>query len=232
VMTSRIPGHLQDHAFCFECGIFFQLSRDRAAQCDRCGSSFVQFLRGQSHQHWISAHSDTGMSYAFDDQLDSSINASMEEQPAYRKPTQAGFLKGLPTVTLEAAQVETRASYGEADPRCTCSICREVFNVGDTLRQMPCSLSHEFHDTCIITWLQSNNTCPICRWRCPEAQEGEEEEEEDCDLLRLKQQDSPPECSGERQGLPSTAEAEDEGDPEEPQGGGNAAVPLEASDPA
>ena len=43
----------------------------------------------------------------------------------------------------------------------TCNICLENFEVGNILRILECN--HEFHENCIITWLKSNNTCPICR---------------------------------------------------------------------
>ena len=43
----------------------------------------------------------------------------------------------------------------------TCNICLENFEVGNILRVLECN--HEFHENCIITWLKSNNTCPICR---------------------------------------------------------------------
>lgn len=240
LMSSRVPNNISDHAFCFECGVFFQLGNQRAPQCGSCGSSFIQFLRGHGSQNWISASSERGTSYTFDDQMDNSMSASMEEAPAHRKPTQVAFLKGLPSIHIkEEEQVEARAAYGTADPRCSCSICRDVFSVGDTLKQMPCN--HEFHETCIITWLRSNNTCPICRWRCPEAVEGEEEDEQDEeDVLRLKQQDSHHECgAGDRQvhgvhGLPTIASEDEEAEDsrEHVDSGGGAALSEEVSSPA
>ena len=43
----------------------------------------------------------------------------------------------------------------------TCNICLEGFEIGNVLRVLECK--HEFHETCIITWLKSRNTCPVCR---------------------------------------------------------------------
>jgi E3 ubiquitin-protein ligase RNF115/126 len=43
----------------------------------------------------------------------------------------------------------------------TCNICLENFEIGNILRILECN--HEFHEECILTWLKSNNTCPICR---------------------------------------------------------------------
>ena len=43
----------------------------------------------------------------------------------------------------------------------TCNICLENFEIGNILRILECN--HEFHENCIIEWLKSNNTCPVCR---------------------------------------------------------------------
>ncbi len=43
----------------------------------------------------------------------------------------------------------------------TCNICLESFVVGNIVRVLECK--HEFHEKCIITWLKTRNTCPVCR---------------------------------------------------------------------
>ena len=43
----------------------------------------------------------------------------------------------------------------------TCNICLESFSVGNIVRVLECK--HEFHENCIITWLKTRNTCPVCR---------------------------------------------------------------------
>lgn len=177
VLTSRVQGqNASDHAFCFECGACFQLGSARAPQCARCGSTFVQYLRAAGAENWISAESATAQGYAFDDQLDNSITASLDATPMTKKPTQCAFLRELPSIQINEEEVETRSKLEAADPRKSCSICRDVFAVEDLLRKCPCG--HEFHDGCIVPWLQSNNTCPICRWKMPEASESEGEDED------------------------------------------------------
>ena len=39
-----------------------------------------------------------------------------------------------------------------------CLICRDRMNVG---KKLPCS--HVFHESCILSWLEQQNTCPTCR---------------------------------------------------------------------
>eukprot|EP00440_Ansanella_granifera_P052085 gb/GFBE01056470.1/.p1 GENE.gb/GFBE01056470.1/~~gb/GFBE01056470.1/.p1 ORF type:complete len:378 (+),score=58.89 gb/GFBE01056470.1/:1-1134(+) len=181
-VTTRLPHNIQDHAFCFECGVFFHVGTMTSPECANCGSSFVQFLRSTQDQNWISADNPNAQGFAFDDQLDNSISASLDETPIPRKPTQAGFLQSLKTVQLDAAEVKERTLLGASDPRSNCAICRETFAVGDQLQKLPCH--HEFHADCILLWLKGNCTCPICRWQLPEAADVEEEQEEQKAVLK------------------------------------------------
>lgn len=176
VLASRQPGFAQDHAFCFECGQFFQLCPERAASCTRCNSTFVQFLRGQGGENWLSAESHSGHTFTFDDQLDSSLNESMDTTPMTRRPTQGYALKALPALRLSEAEAASREGLEDADPRRSCAVCREGFAPGNILRSLPCG--HEFHDSCIVPWLENCNTCPICRWELPEAKAEDEAEDE------------------------------------------------------
>ncbi|KAG4096239.1 hypothetical protein H8356DRAFT_1682320 [Neocallimastix lanati (nom. inval.)] len=42
-----------------------------------------------------------------------------------------------------------------------CSICMENYKPGTRIKRLPCN--HEFHPECITPWLETNNSCPICR---------------------------------------------------------------------
>ena len=33
-----------------------------------------------------------------------------------------------------------------------CTVCKEVFKVGESLKKLPCD--HLFHDNCVIKWLK------------------------------------------------------------------------------
>ncbi len=43
----------------------------------------------------------------------------------------------------------------------TCPICTEDFESSDDITALPCN--HIFHTICIDKWLETSNTCPICR---------------------------------------------------------------------
>lgn len=53
----------------------------------------------------------------------------------------------------------------------SCTICMEEFNIngdGDGTVEvlvMPCG--HEFHQQCIVQWLQTSHVCPLCRYCLP-----------------------------------------------------------------
>ncbi|GLT68521.1 hypothetical protein SLA2020_407420 [Shorea laevis] len=50
--------------------------------------------------------------------------------------------------------------------RDTCSICLDELVIGPAAAaRMPCS--HQFHQNCIVYWLQRNNFCPLCRFKLP-----------------------------------------------------------------
>jgi len=174
-ITSRVPQNIQDHAFCFECGIFFYAGNGQSPQCSQCGSSFVQFLRATQDSNWITTDNPIAQGFSFDDQLENSISASLAETPIPKKPTQKSFLASLKLSQLDKVEVESRSRLDASDPRSNCAICRDSFVVGDSVYKLPCN--HTFHAGCILLWLKGNNTCPICRLQLPEAVDGEDEPE-------------------------------------------------------
>lgn len=46
-----------------------------------------------------------------------------------------------------------------------CAICKDMVNVGETATKLPCG--HGYHGDCIVPWLGSRNTCPVCRFELP-----------------------------------------------------------------
>ncbi|KAF3778301.1 E3 ubiquitin-protein ligase RING1-like [Nymphaea thermarum] len=46
-----------------------------------------------------------------------------------------------------------------------CVICQDEFGKEGSLAAMPCD--HEFHERCIVGWLERANSCPLCRCQLP-----------------------------------------------------------------
>lgn len=45
--------------------------------------------------------------------------------------------------------------------RATCAICLCDYSENEDIRFLRCG--HHFHDSCIVTWLMKNKTCPFCK---------------------------------------------------------------------
>ncbi|XP_040993563.1 E3 ubiquitin-protein ligase ATL4-like [Juglans microcarpa x Juglans regia] len=65
------------------------------------------------------------------------------------------FVQSLPLFTFSSI---IRRTSSTAD----CAICLSKFEPNDQLRLLPLCC-HAFHAQCIDTWLDSNQTCPLCR---------------------------------------------------------------------
>ena len=46
-----------------------------------------------------------------------------------------------------------------------CGVCMEALALEGRARQLPCE--HRFHEECIVRWLRTHHTCPLCRHALP-----------------------------------------------------------------
>jgi hypothetical protein len=65
-------------------------------------------------------------------------------------------IEALPERTIESPDGEKTSQ---------CSICYEEWKTGDIVKTLHCF--HYFHKACICPWLQTNMSCPNCRYRLP-----------------------------------------------------------------
>ena len=56
---------------------------------------------------------------------------------------------------------EVSQQYCFINPTGICSVCLDNFQKEQIYRQLVCG--HNFHNTCISTWLAGHSTCPVCR---------------------------------------------------------------------
>ncbi|CAO2211180.1 unnamed protein product [Urochloa humidicola] len=69
-------------------------------------------------------------------------------------PAPAASIAALPTVEV-------------ADPAAACAICKDDLPLASQARRLPCA--HLYHSSCIVTWLELHNSCPVCRFSIPSA---------------------------------------------------------------
>ncbi|XP_061368954.1 E3 ubiquitin-protein ligase RDUF1-like [Gastrolobium bilobum] len=74
------------------------------------------------------------------------------ENPAASKAA----IDSLPTIEIDEGHL-TMESH--------CAVCKEPFELGIAVREMPCK--HIYHPECILPWLALHNSCPVCRHELP-----------------------------------------------------------------
>ncbi|OWM70038.1 probable E3 ubiquitin-protein ligase RHC2A [Punica granatum] len=80
------------------------------------------------------------------------------EQP----PASKAAIESMPSVEIGEDIIETELH---------CAVCKEVFELGNEAREMPCK--HIYHQDCILPWLSLRNSCPVCRHEMPPAEMAE-----------------------------------------------------------
>mmetsp|Transcript_43382 Transcript_43382/g.38622 ORF Transcript_43382/g.38622 Transcript_43382/m.38622 type:complete len:159 (-) Transcript_43382:71-547(-) len=82
--------------------------------------------------------------------------------PQFAMPNKKKPDKGASAYAMEKQCIDIELDKKHLAKSESCSVCLKKFKLGgDATMLDPCK--HFFHDLCIIQWLKSNNTCPLCR---------------------------------------------------------------------
>ncbi|KAK4771536.1 hypothetical protein SAY87_032068 [Trapa incisa] len=73
--------------------------------------------------------------------------------------------RGAPPAAKAAVSQLPKVEVKSEEDVVTCAICKEAINVGETATELPCG--HGYHGECILPWLNSRNSCPVCRFELP-----------------------------------------------------------------
>lgn len=93
---------------------------------------------------------------ALEEYVEESIRESVATESALPvRAADPSAVRQLARITISEAHMSSSS----------CPICLEAFKLDEKARQLPCH--HMFHDSCIIPWLDTRNTCPVCRFELP-----------------------------------------------------------------
>ena len=86
------------------------------------------------------------------------LNEMIERMLHYSRenPTDAAIVSELPETQIDDIKKLDKDKQN-------CVICMEDFKNGDKSTNLPCL--HMFHTNCIQSWLKTQNTCPICKFK-------------------------------------------------------------------
>ncbi|CAI9097144.1 OLC1v1033496C1 [Oldenlandia corymbosa var. corymbosa] len=151
--------------------------------------------RVHSRQHALSPHQDSTMHLQIQEMTTGTIMLSNSEEQNYvPSPELQNYLRltGVDEMLEHLAETENSSSRGappaaisfvhslpqlvitgedhpegklEEDGLLACAICKDSLPVGTVVNQLPCS--HLYHPSCILPWLSSRNSCPLCRYELP-----------------------------------------------------------------
>ena len=85
-------------------------------------------------------------------------NLGMEE--GEQRPTSTEFVSNLQRTNVTQEHLKAMT-----DTTKQCTVCQEDYKEDEKLIELPCK--HQFHEDCILPWLNIHNSCPTCRHALP-----------------------------------------------------------------
>ncbi|KAI4313192.1 hypothetical protein L6164_026190 [Bauhinia variegata] len=79
--------------------------------------------------------------------------------------SEGGGRRGAPPAAKSAVEALPTVKIESKDEALVCAICKDLVDVGDMAKKLPCG--HKYHGDCIVPWLGSRNSCPVCRFELP-----------------------------------------------------------------
>lgn len=77
----------------------------------------------------------------------------------------SGARRGAPPASKSAVEGLESVEIIKEENIIVCSICKDSVDVGEISTNLPCG--HGYHGDCIVPWLGSRNSCPVCRFELP-----------------------------------------------------------------
>lgn len=80
-------------------------------------------------------------------------------------PASKAAVAAMPTLKISKQSMESMDGGGLDEELNQCAVCKEAFEIGGEVREMPCK--HFYHSNCILPWLELHSSCPLCRHEMP-----------------------------------------------------------------
>ncbi|KAL3505412.1 hypothetical protein ACH5RR_035253 [Cinchona calisaya] len=77
----------------------------------------------------------------------------------------SGGRRGAPPASKAAIEALETIEIKSEGQTWACAVCKDVVGIGEMVKKLPCG--HGYHDDCIVPWLGSRNSCPVCRFELP-----------------------------------------------------------------
>jgi hypothetical protein len=149
-----------------------------AAECVICGSSFIEEVVGGRSQYHLNESQARRLTNAaallqllelqLRDELDALrqtlANEQQQQQEKVNQPLTQIMKDRLRTIALSVEMMCEQPS---------CPICSEDYSPNEEVLRMPCA--HVYHSGCVMPWLETKKTCPICRFELTNEVPGSEE---------------------------------------------------------
>lgn len=87
------------------------------------------------------------------------------QQLAENDPNRYGTPPAAKDAVGSLPDIEISEDLKRKDNGDQCAVCKDEFEVGTVVKQMPCT--HLYHKECILPWLELHNSCPVCRYELP-----------------------------------------------------------------
>ncbi|PQQ19850.1 E3 ubiquitin-protein ligase RLIM [Prunus yedoensis var. nudiflora] len=78
--------------------------------------------------------------------------------PPSSLPASKASVDAIPTLKITSSMLDL-------DPLLLCAVCKDPFLHSVDAKQLPCN--HLYHPHCILPWLSSHSSCPLCRFQLP-----------------------------------------------------------------
>ncbi|OVA19623.1 zinc finger protein [Macleaya cordata] len=79
--------------------------------------------------------------------------------------SEGGAIRGAPPAAKSAVSALPTVVITPEEEGLVCAVCKESMPAGEKAKKLPCG--HGYHGDCIVPWLGTRNSCPVCRFELP-----------------------------------------------------------------